>query len=456
MEAVVKRIVASSVFAVLVLSVRVPAADGDRFWPQWRGPLLTGAAPHGDPPVAWSETKNVKWKVEIPGKGSATPVIWGDTIFVLTAIPTEKRAPPRSTTRVAGRPASSRSSSSSSPSSPSTARTERPSGSASLREELPHEGTHATSTWASASALTDGEHVYAFFGSRGLYALDMKGNVKWEKDLGDMTIKLGFGEAASPALHGDRLVVNWDHEGESFIVALDKRTGKELWRTPREEKTSWSTPLVVEAGGRAQVITSATSRVRSYDLATGELLWHAAGMTANVIPTPVHADGLVFLTSGFRGNALLAVRLAEAKGDITNSPAIVWRYDRDTPYVPSPLLYGGQLYFLKSNNGILSVVRRQDGQEALRRAAPRGRAQRVRVAARRGRPDLRRRARRRGGRRAAGPGVQAARGQPARRRLRRVARGRRTTSCISGARGSSTGSRRTERGRGSIRTTGAA
>ena len=371
-----KRIVASSAFAVLVLSVRVPAADGDRFWPQWRGPLLTGAALYGDPPVAWSETKNVKWKVEIPGKGSATPVIWGDTIFVLTAIPTEKKAPAAIEDKAAA-PA---------PESGGERRQSRPPGikpefvqrftilainrkdgktlwQRSLREELPHDGTHATNTWASASALTDGERVYAFFGSRGLYALDMKGNVKWEKDLGDMTIKLGFGEAASPALHGDRLVVNWDHEGESFIVALDKRTGKEVWRTPREEKTSWSTPLVVEVGGRAQVITSATSRGRSYDLATGELLWHATVMTANVIPTPVHSDGLVFLTSGFRGNALLAVRLAEAKGDVTNSSAIVWRYDRDTPYVPSPLLYGDQLYILKSNNGILTSFEARTGKK---------------------------------------------------------------------------------------------
>jgi outer membrane protein assembly factor BamB len=158
-------------------------------------------------------------------------------------------------------------------------------------------------------------------------------------------------------------VVNWDHEGESFIAALDKRTGKERWRVPRDEKTSWSTPLIVENGGRAQVITSATSRVRSYDLATGELIWQASGMTANAIPTPVYADGLVFLTSGFRGNALMAVKLAEARGDITNSPAVVWRYDRDTPYVPSPLLYGEELYFLKSNNGILSAFEAKTGKK---------------------------------------------------------------------------------------------
>jgi outer membrane protein assembly factor BamB len=343
----VKRTIASTVAVLVLLSVRLPAADGDRFWPQWRGPLLTGAAPQGDPPVEWSEGKNVKWKVEIPGKGSSTPVIWGDTIVVLTAVPVDasERAKQRFTVIAFGR------------------KDGKVLWQRVVREEVPHEGHHATNTWASASALTDGELVYAFFGSRGLYALDMKGNVKWEKDLGDMSIKMGFGEAASPALHRDRLVVNWDHEGESFIVALDKRTGKELWRVPRDEKTSWATPLIVDVGGRAQVITSATGRVRSYDLANGELLWHATGMTANAIPTPVHADGLVFLTSGFRGNALMAVRLSEAKGDITTSPAVVWRYDRDTPYVPSPLLSGDQLYFLKSNSGVLSSFEAKTGKK---------------------------------------------------------------------------------------------
>jgi outer membrane protein assembly factor BamB len=231
-----------------------------------------------------------------------------------------------------------------------------------VRGERPHEGTHPTGTWASASAATDGELVFAHFGSRGLYALDTNGKVVWEKDLGDMTIKLGFGEGSSPALGGDRLFVQWDHEGDSFVVALDRKTGKELWRKRRDEPTSWATPLVVEHGGRAQVVTSATNRVRSYDAATGELLWETPGMTQNAIPTPVHADGLVILTSGFRGNALLAVKLAEARGDLAASPAVAWKLDRDTPYVPSPLLYGDLLYFLKGNNGLLSCFEAKTGE----------------------------------------------------------------------------------------------
>jgi outer membrane protein assembly factor BamB len=329
--------------------------------------MMTGVAPHARPPIEWSESKNVRWKVKVPGKGSATPVAWGDRIYVLTAVPGEKRAPAPAPEPA---PASGRG---------------RPPGIAPdsvqkftvlalrrsdgkvlwervVREELPHEGTHPTGTWASASAVTDGELVFAHFGSRGLYALDQGGKVVWEKDLGDMKVKLAFGEGSSPALGSDRLFVQWDHEGESFLVALDRKTGKELWRQKRDEGTSWATPLVVEHAGRAQVVTSATNRVRSYDAATGDVLWETPGMTQNAIPTPVHSDGLVILTSGFRGNALLAVKLAEAKGDLAGTQGVAWRLDRDTPYVPSPLLYGDELYFLKGNNGLLSCFNARTGE----------------------------------------------------------------------------------------------
>jgi outer membrane protein assembly factor BamB len=204
--------------------------------------------------------------------------------------------------------------------------------------------------------------VFAYFGSHGLYALDVQGALVWERDLGDMRVKLAFGEGSSPALGRDRVVVQWDHEGGSFVTALDRKTGKELWRQKREEGTSWATPLIVEHGGRTQVVTSATNKVRSYDVASGDLLWETEGMTQNTIPTPVHADGLVILTSGFRGNALLAINLAEAKGDISASPAIAWRLERDTPYTPSPLLYGDEIYFLKGNNGLLSCFKAKTGE----------------------------------------------------------------------------------------------
>ena len=178
-----------------------------------------------------------------------------------------------------------------------------------VQHAIDAEGHHQTGTYASGSPVTDGERLYVSFGSFGIYALDLEGKVLWQKDLGDMTTRYGFGEGASPTLHGDSLVVNWDHQGESFIVALDKAEGTEKWRVERDEETSWTTPLVVDHGGRTQVITSATSRVRSYDMETGKEIWSATGMTLNAIPSPFHQDGVVYLTSGFRGSALLAIDL---------------------------------------------------------------------------------------------------------------------------------------------------
>lgn len=339
----------------LLLALSASASPPPGSWPSWRGPLGTGAAPQGDPPTEWSETKNVKWKVALPGRGHATPVVWGERIFVTTAIPVAAApAPPPAEDGRMGRVQ------------PAGAvrfvvlALDRETGKVlwerTAREAVPHEGTHADGSWASASPLTDGELVFASFGSEGLYAYDLDGTLKWSKDLGDMATRNAFGEGSSPALAGDALIVNWDHEGEDFIVALDKKTGEERWRKGRDEPTSWSTPVVVEQGGRAQVIVAATNQTRSYDAATGELLWQLPGMTLNVIPTPVASDGLVYLISGFRGNMLQAVRLAEAKGDLAGTPAVAWTYDRDTPYVPSPVLAGGVLYFLKSNTGTLSAL----------------------------------------------------------------------------------------------------
>jgi outer membrane protein assembly factor BamB len=328
--------------------------------------MATGVAPHGDPPLEWGPRKNIAWKVEIPGKGYASPIVWEDRIYVLTAVPSGKP------NEVAEPTASS---DGQRPRNIQPTQTQqftilalrREDGGVIwkkvLREEVPHEGTHTTATWASNSPITDGEHIFAYFGSRGLFCLDMEGNLIWEKDLGDMQTRRGFGEGSSPALHGDTLLINWDHEGDSFIVALDKRTGKELWRRDRDEVTSWSTPLIVEHGGKTHAIVSATDKVRSYDLATGDVIWEVGGMTVNAIPTPVHLDGLVIVMSGFRGNALLAIRLDGATGDVTGSDSIVWSLDRDTPYTPSPLLYGDQLFFLKTNHGILSSYNAKTGEQ---------------------------------------------------------------------------------------------
>lgn len=338
----------------LVLALTAsPGAQQTPGWPEWRGPNGTGVAPGAKPPVEWSEDKNVRWKVEIPGRGSASPIVWQDRVYVLTAVPAE------------GDPAAR----------PATVKgnnryvvmaLDRKTGKTvwerTAREEAPHEGTHNQfGTYASSSAVTDGQVLIASFESRGIYAYDLSGKKLWEVDLGDKTMRNEFGEGSTPALHGDTVVIVWDHQGESFIVALDKSTGKERWRANRDEIDSWATPLIVEIDGGAQVITSGMRRVRSYDLATGKIVWEMAGLTMNPIPSPVYADGVVYLMSGFRGNSLKAVRLADAKGDITDTSAVLWTFDRDTPYVPSPLLYDGTLYFLKGNTGVLSAFDAKTG-----------------------------------------------------------------------------------------------
>ena len=342
--------------------VAAESSEAERYWPQWRGPLATGEGPQARPPVAWAEGKNVVWKVALPGGGKSTPVVWRDLILLTAAVPSSNKPAPRAPEGPAGaagpgNPAVS----------PAASMYEfvvlalgRGDGKVrwthTVREEFPHEGTHQDGSFAAGSLLTDGVRVYAFFGSRGLYALDLEGHVMWEKDFGQMRTRNSFGEGASPALYGDTLVVNWDHEGADFIAALDAKTGRERWRTARDEPTTWATPHVVVHQGKAQVVVAGMNNVRSYDLATGAALWEAPGLTANVIPSPVSAEGVVYAMSGFRGNMLRAVRVADARGALTGPPGLLWSYEKDTPYVPSPLLYRGGLYFLKSNSGVLTCL----------------------------------------------------------------------------------------------------
>jgi outer membrane protein assembly factor BamB len=220
----------------------------------------------------------------------------------------------------------------------------------------PHEGYHDTyGSFASNAPVTDGERLYAFFGSRGLYSYDLDGNLVWKKDFGvAMTMLLEFGEGVGPALHGDTLLLKFDHEGDSFIVALDKKTGDERWRQSRDERSSWSEPRVIEHNGRTQAIVSATNKTRSYDLATGDVIWEVAGLGRNVIPMPVHENGLVIVMSGYRDPNLLAIRLGR-NGDLTGTDAILWTNTRGNSYTPSPVLLDGKLYFL-TDNGMISCL----------------------------------------------------------------------------------------------------
>ena len=357
-------LMSSLVFLVSLCLADGNSADIKKNWPQWRGPCGNGVVPDGTFPLEWSETKNLKWKIAIPGKGHSTPIIWEDRIYLTTAVESDKEAKPEGQAQPQQRGM------------PSVRSTKihrfvvmalnRSDGSVlwetTINEEVPQEGTHEFGSWASNSPLTDGEFIYAYFGSRGLFCLNMEGQVKWERDFGQLDKRMNFGEGSSPVLYGDKIVVTWDHEGQSFIIALDKKTGQDVWKVDRDEGTSWASPFIVDYGGKPQVITNATGLIRSYDLESGELIWECGGMTANAIPMPVEADGIVYIMTGFRGNALLAIDLSKAKGNITGTEAILWSYDRDTPYTPSPLLHEDLLYFLKSNNGILTCFDAKTGQ----------------------------------------------------------------------------------------------
>jgi outer membrane protein assembly factor BamB len=233
-------------------------------------------------------------------------------------------------------------------------------------EQVPHEGRHPTHSYAAGSPMTDGRFLYVSFGSRGIYCYDLEGKLQWQRDLGRLNTRLGWGEAVTPVVHGDTLIVNWDQEAGSYIIALDARTGKTRWKVDRDEPTSWATPLVIEHNGRTQVIVNGTNRVRSYDLASGRVIWECGGQTLNAIPSPVAGDRVVFCMTGYRGAAVYALPL-DASGDLTKSDQVIWHYGRGTPYVPSPLLTGGRLYFTQANDSLLTCLDAKTGKPLIDR-----------------------------------------------------------------------------------------
>lgn len=336
-------------------------------WAQWRGPYDNGVAPAGNPPLEWSETTNIKWKSEIPGVGHATPIIWKDQIILLSAIQTDQKAEPETNGDEQEEADWMNPKSTDFIHKFVVISVDRNTGKiqwqTTVREELPFSHTHEFGSWASNSPVTDGEFIYAYFGSHGLYCLNFQGELIWERDLGRMEKHMSFGEGSSPTLYKDKLIVLRDHNGQSMLHVLDKRTGDTIWEVERDEVTSWSSPLVIEFDGTIQLVTSATTRIRSYNLETGKVLWDCTGMTRNVIPNPLYVDGMIYLMSGFRGTALLAIDLSKASGDITGTDAIVWSYDQNTPYTPNPILMDGLLYFLKVNNGYLTCLNAKDGTE---------------------------------------------------------------------------------------------
>ena len=222
-----------------------------------------------------------------------------------------------------------------------------------IRKEIPHEGIQPSNSYSSGSPVTDGEHVYSSFGSRGLYCHDFNGRLIWEKDLGKVSVT--FGEGSSPALHGDKLFVLQDNNGQSFLYAFDKKTGQEIWKVNRDEESGWTTPYIIEHAGKVQVIVNGSNAVRSYDPETGKVLWQCSGLGSNPVPVIVSDQKNVYAMSGHREPAALAIELGHT-GDLTGTEAVKWKIERGTAYVPSPLLYDGLLYFCQRTSGILTCL----------------------------------------------------------------------------------------------------
>jgi outer membrane protein assembly factor BamB len=339
-------------------------------WHQWRGPEANGVSRSAKPPLEWSEEKNIKWKIPIEGKGSSTPIIWNDKVFILTAINTGRvdpslPKPEDQPKRVFGI------------THPNTTYQfvvlclDRNSGKELWRkiatERVPHEGHHGDNDFASASPYTDGKHLFCWFGSAGLYVYDLNGKKIWERDLGKVYMGASLGEGCSPVVYEGKVVILRDHSRQSTIEVLSAKDGETIWKKDRDEQNSWATPRIIKYSGKTQIITSGSKFIRSYDLETGDIIWQSKGLTSNPIPCPVIEDDVVFCMTGYKGYSVLALPLS-AKGDISETDELIWSKDRGTPYIPSPLLYDGMLYFNQSNQAILSCLDTKTGDPIIERS----------------------------------------------------------------------------------------
>lgn len=365
------------VMAALLISVSY-ADNPTENWHRFRGPDGNGVAADAKPPLKWSGTSdNLSWKFDVPGQGSSSPIVWGDKVFVTSAVDTGKAADgsaipanPGAGQSRQGRQGRRRGRRRSVPKSVHefwlhcvSLKDGKALWSKKLNEAVPHEAKHSTNTYASASAVTNGKHVYVSFGSFGIYCLDMNGNVVWERDLGDMRTRNSFGEGGSPALYENNLIVNWDHEGQSFLEVLDALTGQTRWKKNREEATGWATPRVVKFGDQVQVIINAAT-VRSYDLADGSEIWRCGGQTGNPIPTPMVMDDFVICMTGFRSSACYAIPL-DSKGDVSRSERIRWNTRDMGPYVPTGVLYKGIVYGTKTSQPVLTAIDAKTGKTVI-------------------------------------------------------------------------------------------
>jgi outer membrane protein assembly factor BamB len=335
---------------------RGPAADS---WGHWRGPAQNGVAA-GAAPTRWSDTNNIAWKVEIPGRGHSSPVIWGDRIFVTTAVPTLRKTDPASAASGRGGRRGDGGAGALEEHRFDVLALDRASGKIIWRQTavtaVPHEGYHATyGSFASNSPTTDGQRVYASFGSRGLFAYDMSGKPVWQRDFNiQMRMFQEFGEGVGPVLDDGRLIVLFDHEGDGFLTMLDAATGRDIWRTPRTDGTNWAAPLVVGHNGRKQIIVNSPRKVRAYDYESGKQVWETAGLGLNTIPRAVQHGDTVIVMSGFINPRAMAIRLGR-EGDLAGTDAIKWTATRGLAYTTSPVLLDGTLYFL-TDNGMVSAI----------------------------------------------------------------------------------------------------
>ncbi|MFP6584928.1 MAG: PQQ-binding-like beta-propeller repeat protein [Candidatus Hydrogenedentota bacterium] len=382
-----------SVVAFLTITMFLTGMADAENWPSWRGPTQNGlAAAMGNPPLTWSETENIRWKVAIPGEGNSTPVVWGDKIFVTTAVRIGEALEKPRGRRPRGEPAPK----------PTNAYKfnlmclDRNTGEIlwerTAAEAVPHEGHHVSSTYSPQSAMTDGEFVWISFGSQGIHCYDMDGNSQWDKPTMPLTISNEFGEGASAVLAGDAIVVTLDHEGESKIVAYNKADGSILWEKARDEESTWATPLVEEIDGTLQVITAGQLGIRGYNAKNGELLWEMSGLLDSAIPMPVVGHGNVYLSAGYQRPQLKAVKLG-VTGEITDE-SVVWQVNKNTPYVSSPLLWGDRIYVTRGLSGSLSSFNALTGEaiyergklEGIRQvyASPVGVANRIYIPGRKG------------------------------------------------------------------------
>ena len=351
-------------------------------WAHWRGPAANGVAPSAKPPTHWSEKNNIRWKVPIDGAGASTPIIWKDKIFLLSVVDTGKVDP--SLPRPEDQP--KRVFDITHPNTEFKFLVlclDRKTGKELWRRVatrlIPREGTHRDNNYASASPTTDGERLYCWFGSAGLFCYDLNGNKIWERNLGEVKIGASLGEGCSPVLHKDKLVLLRDNRGQSTIQVLNAKNGETIWIKNRNTRNGWATPAVVEHEGTTQVITTASrpeagnrktpGKVISYDLENGNVIWECSGLTDNAIPCPIVEDGVAYCMTGYQGFSLLAVPIS-GKGE--QSKNILWRGNLGTPYVPSAVLYDGLLYFTQSNQAILSCVDAKTGKVLMERTRIKG------------------------------------------------------------------------------------